>query len=91
MAKKTKKSAKKSTKHPKLHAHPTGWFVAVRGSYLPNSWQAWLTYFPFVAYLVFALLYGLNHTDSTAQAILFIIPNWVAAAVIMTWVAKRTC
>ena len=73
----------RKTKKPK-------WFVAVRGSYLPNSWQGWLTYIPFTAYLVFVLVYGWKFTDSTAKAILFIVPNWVAAAVVMTWLAKRT-
>jgi len=65
------------------------WFVPVRGSYLPASWQGWLTYLPFVAYLVFTLVYAVNWISSLAQAILFIVPNFVAAAAVMTWVAKR--
>jgi branched-subunit amino acid transport protein len=66
------------------------WFIPVRGSYLPNSWQGWLTYIPFTAYLFFALIYGCRDTSSTTQAILFIAPNWIAAAGVMTWIAKRT-
>jgi glycerol uptake facilitator-like aquaporin len=66
------------------------WFIPVRGSYLPNSWQAWLLYIPFTAYLVFTLVAGWQNTDNTSQAALFIIPNWVVAAIVMTWVAKRT-
>ena len=66
------------------------WFIPVRGSYLPNSAAGWLTYIPFTAYLVFALVYGWRDTDTTAQAVLFIVPNWVAAAAVMTWIAKRT-
>ena len=66
------------------------WFVAIRGSYLPVSWEGWLTYFPFAAYLLFSLYFGFDQTDSTAKAILFVVPNWVAAAVAMTWLAKRT-
>ena len=89
MAQKARSKAKKS-RHSKLHAHPTGWSTPVRGSYLPNSWQAWLLYVPFAAYLIVALVYGFHNTDSVTQAILFIVPNWVAAAVILTWVAKRT-
>lgn len=67
------------------------WFIPVRGSYLPNSWQAWLLYIPFTGYLIFALVAGWRTTDSTSQAVLFIVPNWVAATAVMTWIAKRTC
>lgn len=66
------------------------WFIPVRGSYLPNNWKGWLTYFPFLAYLIFALVIGWQAGTSTAQKVLFIAPNWIAAAAVMTWVAKRT-
>lgn len=66
------------------------WFVAVRGSYLPNNWLGWLTYLPFTAYLIFAVVFGLRDTDTNQQAVLFILPNWVAAAAVLTWIAKRT-
>jgi len=66
------------------------WFVPVRGSYLPNSWQAWLLYLPYVAYLVFALVFGWQNTGGPAKSILFIVPNWIAATIVMTWIAKRT-
>jgi hypothetical protein len=66
------------------------WFIPVRGSYLPNSWLGWLTYLPFTAYLIFALVFGWRDTRSAQQAILFIAPNWFAAAAVMTWIAKRT-
>lgn len=73
----------KKSKKPK-------WFIAIRGSYLPNSWEGWLTYLPFTAYLLFALVIGWKQAGNTGQAILFIVPNWIAAAAIMTWIAKRT-
>ncbi|HET9173744.1 MAG TPA: hypothetical protein VFN56_00505 [Candidatus Saccharimonadales bacterium] len=66
------------------------WFVPVRGSYLPASWQGWASYIPFTAYLVFTLIAGWHDTHKTSTAILFIVPNWVAATAVMTWVAKRT-
>jgi hypothetical protein len=72
----------------KPKAKKGAWFVPVRGSYLPASWQGWLTYVPFVAYLVFALVMGEQDTDSISKAILFIVPNWVAAAAVMTWLAR---
>ena len=78
---------KTKRKLPKLK--PGAWFVPVRGSYLPYSPQGWLTYIPFTAYLVFTLIAGLNNTDSWQMATLFIVPNWVAAAAVMTWIAAR--
>jgi sensor histidine kinase YesM len=66
------------------------WFVPVRGSYLPNNWKGWLTYLPFMAYLVFAVVYAMQATDTHTQAVLLIIPNWIAATIVMTWLAKRT-
>jgi branched-subunit amino acid transport protein len=66
------------------------WFIPVRGSYLPNNWKGWLTYIPFTAYLLFALVIGWRETDTASHAILFVLPNWIAAAAVMTWIAKRT-
>ena len=66
------------------------WFIPVRGSYLPHSWQGWLTYIPFSAYLIFAVVIGWQNTNTDAQALLFIIPNWLAATIVMTWIAQRT-
>lgn len=65
-----------------------GWFIPVRGSYLPNRWQGWLSYVPFTAFLVFAFVVGIQTTSSLSQAVLYIVPNWIAATVIMTWVAR---
>ncbi len=80
----------KSKKYRNLKVKKGAWFVAIRGSYLPVSWQGWLTYLPFTAYLVFAVVMGWQQSNTVSKAILFIVPNWVAAAAIMTWVAKRT-
>jgi hypothetical protein len=75
----------------KLPRHKKGaWFVAIRGSYLPISWQGWLTYLPFVGYLVFSLVTAFTYTGNNVKAVLWIVPNWVAAAVVMTWIARRT-
>jgi len=77
-------------KTPKLKHHKGTWFAQVRGSYIPVSWQGWLTYIPFVAYLVYSLVVAFDYTGNTLKAILWIVPNWVAATVIMTWIARRT-
>jgi hypothetical protein len=80
--------AKKKQKYPK--AKKGAWFIPLRGSYLPWSIQGWLTYIPFTAYLIYSLVVAFDYTGNNLKAVLWIVPNWVAAAVIMTWVAKRT-
>jgi len=81
--------AKKTSKTSKLKVRKGAWFVRVRGSYLPVSWQGWLTYIPYVAYLVYTIVVAFAYTGNTWKAILWIVPNAVAAGVIMTWIAKQ--
>ncbi|HUB93233.1 MAG TPA: hypothetical protein VMB52_01905 [Verrucomicrobiae bacterium] len=66
------------------------WFTPLRGSYIPVSWKGWLTYIPFVAYLVYSIVVAFIYTGNAWKATLWIVPNFVAAAVIMTWIAKTT-
>lgn len=63
------------------------WFIRVRGSYLPNSRQGWLTYIPFVAYLIAVMVIIGNETTSWLMKFLMITVQFIAAAVVMTWVA----
>ncbi len=78
---------KKHAKRPRLAKG--AWFYKVRGSYLPATWQGWLTYIPFIAFLLWSWFYGLASTDSVAQAFLLIFPTWIASAVVITWVASK--
>lgn len=64
------------------------WFVPVRGSYLPASWQAWLLYIPYTAYIV-ATLAHVAGTATSWASYLALVPYWVAGLVIMTWIAKQ--
>jgi len=77
-------------KRTKIKAKKGAWFVRVRGSYLPYSWPGWLTYIPYTAYLVYSLVVAFAYTGNNLKAVLWIVPNWVAAVVVMTWVAKQT-
>jgi hypothetical protein len=85
----TKRSTVTPTAKLKMRVASRAWFTPIRGSYLPNSPAGWLTYVPFLAYLVFAMVVGWQQTNSTGMAVLFIVPNWVAASVVMTWIAAR--
>ena len=65
------------------------WFIRVRGSYLPNNSRGWLTYIPYLVYLLYTLYAGFRYTDSKELAVLYIVPNFVAAAAIMTFIASK--
>jgi hypothetical protein len=75
----------KTAKHKKTKK----WFIATRGSYLPNTWQGALTYIPYVAYLFVSGLVVLKHPSPNIVKIFEIIAIWIAAAAIMTWFARR--
>lgn len=79
----------KATRKKTPKARPGAWFIPVRGSYLPASTPGWLTYIPYTAYLLFALIVGIRETNNFALAVLFIVPNWVAAIIVMTFIASK--
>ncbi len=82
MATKTSKSTRSKIKQG-------AWYAQLRGSYIPVSWQGWLTYIPYAAYLIYTVIVAFAYTGNTYKAMLWIVPNFVAAIVIMTWLAKR--
>ena len=63
------------------------WFIKVRGSYLPVTWQAWLMYVPFVSFLVLVVIAAVNDNNQVDGMFYAIFPQWVAAAIVMTWIA----
>jgi hypothetical protein len=79
--------AKTKNRRPKVK--PGAWFVPVRGSYLPASPAGWCSYLPFVAYLIFVLVVGIKDISSSLVTVLLVVPNWVAAAAVMTYIASR--
>jgi hypothetical protein len=65
------------------------WFIKTRGSYLPNSWQAWTLYLPYLTYLIGVVVFVTNREDNFWLAVFTVVPNWIAAGLIMTWIAKN--
>jgi hypothetical protein len=82
-----KKTAHKIARSKKLS--PGAWFISVRGSYLPASAAGWLTYIPFVGYLFGSLYVAVHHTHDAALIVLYVVPNWVAAGAVMSYLAAR--
>ncbi len=66
------------------------WFIKVRGSYLPNNGKGWLTYIPYLAYLIGVLVFVLNSHYDLWVSLFVVVPNWVAAAATMNWIAAHT-
>lgn len=75
--------------HELPKVHKGAWFVRLRGSYLPVTWQGALTYVPFVAYLSYSMTQVSPADHSILDGLMTIFPQWVAAAVVMTWIANR--
>lgn len=65
------------------------WFIKTRGSYLPKNLQGALTYIPYLAYLVGVLVFVLRRKDSFWLAVFTLIPNYLAASIVLTWIAKQ--
>lgn len=65
------------------------WFKPVRGSYLPISWQGWILYVPFVIFLITVMNGAIMNAHSISDAFYMMFPQWVAAIVVMTWIAKQ--
>ncbi len=69
--------------------HKNIWFVKVRGSYLPCSWQGWATYVPFTLFLFGVFQAAIRNADAPADAFYAVFPQFVCAGIVMTWVASR--
>lgn len=65
------------------------WFIKVRGSYLPKSGAGWLTYVPYLGYLIGVSLLAYREQYGLVTTLLVLVPNWIAAAVVMNWIADR--
>jgi len=65
------------------------WFKPVRGSYLPNNASGWLTYIPFIAFLIVTLVLTRRLDISQSAKVYFIAVQWVLAGFIMTSIAKQ--
>jgi hypothetical protein len=65
------------------------WFKSIRGSYLPISSKGWLTYLPFIAYLIvsFYLTWKLN--AAVFARVYLVAVQWLLAGILMTLIAKQ--
>ena len=71
------------------HKQNNKWFIKLRGSYLPCSWQGWSLYAVYTAYVLAVVAYVVVNNYDRLQAVFWVFPNWVAALIVMTWIAQR--
>lgn len=64
------------------------WFKSVRKSYIPITWQGWLSYVPYVSALSGATYWVLHVEKSFGTALILLFPFYVAVAVVMQWFAS---
>lgn len=67
----------------------SNWFIKKRGSYLPNNEIGWLTYIPFLGYFLLTAFVSYRLSNSIFVIVLLVIPQWVAATIVMTWIAEH--
>jgi hypothetical protein len=65
------------------------WFIKKRGSYLPTTWQAGLLYLIYLAYIVWVLVYVIKSDYDFWPAVFVLVPSWVTACVVMSWIASQ--
>ena len=65
------------------------WFRAVRGSYLPATWQGIALYLVFVVFLMASLITAFRTQETAQDGVYFVFPQWICATVVITWIANR--
>ncbi len=66
------------------------WFVRLRGSYLPCSWQGLVIYFVYTVYVVALPVVWYYDGHEAWRLLTFVIPLMCGAALITQYVASKT-
>jgi hypothetical protein len=69
-------------------AKSQAWFKPLRKSYIASTYQGALCYIPFVSYLLLSAIVVIRYMSSKFVAVFVIIPNWLAAYLLMTAFAR---
>jgi len=64
------------------------WFYKVRGSYLPKNTKGWLTYIPYVIYLIGVPALEIIFVINLVAKIILIVISLLSALIMMTLLAK---
>jgi hypothetical protein len=79
MSKSTKKKIKRGA-----------WFYAVRGSYLPATWQAWSLYFIASFYILAPFIVAIKDQDvSIVYTLTGFVTRILLVGVTLTWLAQK--
>jgi len=64
------------------------WFYRVRGSYLPKNTKGWLTYIPYILYLISTSTLEIIFVSNLIVKIFLVIVSLMSGLAIMTLLAK---
>ena len=64
------------------------WFKKVRGSYLPIAREGWLSYIPYIVFVIAIYAYAMIYFGYSVASLLIILFGWIFAGVVMTWFAS---
>ncbi len=65
------------------------WFTEVRGSYLPESAEGWLTYIPFIGYCIAIAIVVFQQSNALWYQLFITASQWLLATIILTLVASQ--
>lgn len=65
------------------------WFIPVRGSYLPRSWQAWGLYVIACCYLIAPLAVSIRENEALALQLVYFVAGLVIVGMALTWIAEK--
>lgn len=65
------------------------WFVKVRWSYLPCSWQGWFLYIPMILFMITAIVAIIRQANTAIEAFYLIFSCFVCTGVVMHWIASN--
>lgn len=72
-----------------FHKNKHQWFEKVRNSYLPKSWQGYLIYMSYVAYVVLLPIGWYRRGHAIWDLFTVVIPLWIAAALVTQYIASK--
>jgi hypothetical protein len=82
-------TVKKQATSKKTQKKVKPWFRQIRGSYIPNSRNGWLTYIPYGLYLIITGVVSFLGTTTVLSIVVRIAVLWIIGSCIMTVFASR--
>jgi hypothetical protein len=70
---------------------PKAWFVHIRKSYLPSSWQGLVIYLLYVVYIICVPVVWYRHSHYLWPLLTTVIPLVIAGVLLTQYIASKNC